>query len=66
VPREGLELARGTVQLESVTFSPRQGSKLDHTCFGIVRGRAYSRVGGVLLTQRDVSKLVHPCFRIVR
>jgi hypothetical protein len=42
------------------------GSKLDHACFGIVRGRVYSRVGGVLLTQRDVSKLVHRCFRIDR
>ena len=46
MPREGLELVGTDFIHESVTFSPRQGSKLDHTCFGIVRGRVYSRVGG--------------------
>jgi hypothetical protein len=40
--------------LGSVKFSPRQGSKLDHVCLGIVRGRVYTRVEGVLLTPRHV------------
>jgi hypothetical protein len=65
-PGKVLELVGTDFIHKSVTFSPRQGSKLDHECFGIGRGRVYSRVGGVLLTQRDVSKLVHPCFRIDR